>query len=118
MNKELELESEKIKLEEVLNLLNVETLNYITKRKYIKEYILENRKRALEEYKEDEDKYIEYFDHETYVKEEAYKAIDKKLKELTILKKSPYFGKVTFSEEDIGVNDIYMPLWCYEGKWI
>ncbi|MDD5794504.1 HelD family protein [Clostridium sp. HCP1S3_B4] len=108
MNKELELESEKIKLEEVLNLLNVETLNYITKRKYIKEYILENRKRALEEYKEDEDKYIEYFDHETYVKEEAYKAIDKKLKELTILKKSPYFGKVTFSEEDIGVNDIYI----------
>lgn len=108
MNKELELESEKIKLEEVLNLLNVETLNYITKRKYIKEYILENRKRALEEYKEDEDKYIEYFDHETYVKEEAYKAIDKKLKELTILKRSPYFGKVTFSEEDIGVNDIYI----------
>ena len=108
MNKELELRIEKNKLEEVLNILNVEILNYIAKRKYIKEYIVESRKRALDEYKDDEDKCIEYFDHETYVKEEAYKTIDKKLKEFTILKKSPYFGKVTFCEEDMGVNDIYI----------
>ena len=51
-NKEVFFEEKK--LEQVLNILEIETLNYITKRKYITEYILEARKKYIEEYKDDE----------------------------------------------------------------
>lgn len=108
MNKEYELSSELSKLNEVINILNMEMLDYISKRKYITEYITEYRKKIIEENKYDEDKVIEYFDHEAYVKEESYKAIDKRLKEISILKESPYFGKVVFSEEDEGAEEIYI----------
>ncbi|MBU5488251.1 AAA family ATPase [Clostridium sp. MSJ-8] len=108
MDNNLEFLMEQGKLQETLNILDKEILNYITKRKYITEYILDARKKYVEEYKDDEDKIIDYFDHETYVKEEAYKTIDKKLKEYSILKESPYFGKITFSEEEEGVEDIYI----------
>lgn len=108
MDNNLEFLMEQSKLQETLNILDKEILNYITKRKYITEYILDARKKYVEEYKDDEDKIIDYFDHETYVKEEAYKTIDKKLKEYSILKESPYFGKITFSEEEEGVEDIYI----------
>ena len=97
-NKEVFFEEKK--LEQVLNILEIETLNYITKRKYITEYILEARKKYIEEYKDDEDQVIQYFDHENYIKEEYYKMIDKRLKEIVILKDSPYFGKITFSEDE------------------
>ena len=108
MDNNLEFLMEQSKLQETLNILDKEILNYIAKRKYITEYILDARKKYVEEYKDDEDKIIDYFDHETYVKEEAYKTIDKKLKEYSILKESPYFGKITFSEEEEGVEDIYI----------
>ena len=65
-------------------------------------------KKVIEEYRDDEDKVIEYFDHENYVKEEAFKTIDKRLKEFTILKDSPYFGKITFTEEDEGAEEFYI----------
>ena len=55
-------------LEDTLNILNKEVLNYINKRKEITEYILDYRKNAIEEYRDDEDKLIEYFDHERYMK--------------------------------------------------
>ncbi len=97
--KDIELAVEKLKLEDTLKIINAEILNYISKRKYIADYIMEYRKNVVEEYKEDEDKVAEYFDHERYVKEEAFKTIDRRLKELTALKLSPYFGKVTFEEE-------------------
>ncbi len=87
---------EKEHLKDTLGLLNKEILNYIEKRKEITEYILDYRKNAIEEYRDDEDKLIEYFDHERYMKEQAFGAIDRKLKELTILKDSPYFGKINF----------------------
>ena len=86
MSKDLEFLMESDKLVDTLNILDKETLNYIAKRKYITEYILNQRKQFVEEYKDDEDKIIDYFDHENYVKEEAYKTIDKRLKEFTILK--------------------------------
>ena len=98
-NKEVFFEEKK--LEQVLYILEIETLNYITKRKYITEYILEARKKYIEEYKDDEDQVIQYFDHENYIKEEYYKMIDKRLKEIVILKDSPYFGKITFSEDEL-----------------
>ena len=87
-------------LEDTLNILNKEVLNHINKRKEITEYILDYRKNAIEEYRDDEDKLIEYFDHERYMKEQAFASIDKKLKELTTLKSSPYFGKINFIDSN------------------
>lgn len=85
-------------LEYTLNLLSQEILNYIQKRKDVSDYILEYRKKFIEEYRDDEDKVMEYFDNERYVKEEMYRTIDKKLAEFTKLKESPYFGKVNFED--------------------
>ncbi|MCX0361095.1 AAA family ATPase [Clostridium perfringens] len=103
--KDIEFLVEEKKLEEVSNILNEEILSYINKRKFVTQYILDYRKNAVEEYKDDEDKLIEYFDHERYVKEQAFTTIDKKLKELTILKESPYFGRVTFNDLEFDQKD-------------
>ena len=103
--KDIEFLVEEKKLEEVSNILNEEMLSYINKRKFVTQYILDYRKNAVEEYKDDEDKLIEYFDHEIYVKEQAFTTIDKKLKELTILKESPYFGRVTFNDLEFDQKD-------------
>ena len=108
MNKDIEFIIEENKLNDTMDIINTETLNYISKRKYITEYIVEYRKKYLEEYRDDEDKVVDYFDHEKYVKEEAYRIIDKRLKELTNLKESPYFGKITFTEENEGAEDFYI----------
>lgn len=103
--KDIEFLVEEKKLEEVSNILNEEMLSYINKRKFVTQYILDYRKNAVEEYKDDEDKLIEYFDHERYVKEQAFTTIDKKLKELTILKEAPYFGRVTFNDLEFDQKD-------------
>ena len=87
--KQAEFLAENIKLKNTLNVINNETLSFIARRQYISDYIRKYREQILEEYKDDEDKVAEYFDHELYVKEEAYSTIDRKLKELTILKESP-----------------------------
>ncbi|MGG7078874.1 HelD family protein [Clostridium sardiniense] len=108
MNNNLDFLMEEQHLENTLKTLNEEILNYIEKRKYITEYIVDYRKKVIEEYRDDEDKVLEYFDHEAYVKEEAYKNIDKKLREYTILKESPYFGKIDFIEEDSTPEEIYI----------
>ena len=108
IEKQLQFALEEERLKDTINIINDEILKCIDKRKQITEMILEYRKNILEEYKDDEDKIIEYFDHESYIKEESFKSTDKKLKELTILKSSPYFGKVTFREDDYGIEDIYI----------
>lgn len=95
----LELLKEEENLQNTLNILNEETLNYIEKRKAISDYILDYRKKYIEEYRDDEDKLVEYFDHERYIKEESYKAIDRKLSEFVKLKESPYFGKINFIDD-------------------
>lgn len=95
----IELLKEEENLKNTLNILNEETLKYIDKRKSISEYILDYRKKYIEEYRDDEDKLMEYFDHERYIKEESYKMIDKKLGEFVKLKESPYFGKVNFIDD-------------------
>ena len=100
MNK-FEFLQEEQNLDYTLNVLNQEILNYIEKRKGIADYILEYRKKFIEEHRDDEDKLIEYFDHEKYVKEESYKTIDKKLTEYTKLKEIPYFGKVAFADDGL-----------------
>jgi DNA helicase-2/ATP-dependent DNA helicase PcrA len=106
--KELQLLFEEEKLSETLKIVNDEILNYLEKRKYISEYIIDYRKNVIEEYRDDEDKVTEYFDHERFVKEEAFKTIDRKLKELTILKENPYFGKVGFTEEEDLLENLYI----------
>ena len=99
----IEFLKEEENLKRTLSILNDETLNYIEKRKAISEYILDYRKKYIEEYRDDEDKLIEYFDHERYIKEESYKAIDRKLSEFVKLKESPYFGKINFNDD--GFNE-------------
>jgi DNA helicase-2/ATP-dependent DNA helicase PcrA len=108
LSKELDFLREEDKLKEILDILNKEILNYLEKRKDVTNYILEARKKYIEEYKDDEDQIIDYFDHENYVKEEAYKTIDKRLMEFTKLKEVPYFGKVTFKEGDDIPEEIYV----------
>jgi len=103
IKKELELEAEKQKLEDTVETIKSEIRNYIDKRTTLTENLIDFRKKNLEDYRDDEDKLIEYFDHERYVSEESYRAIDRKLKELTILQPSPYFGKVHFKE--VAYND-------------
>ena len=95
----IELLREQQNLYKTLDLLNLEILNYIDKRKGIAQYILDYRKKFIEDHKDDEDNIIEFFDHERYVKEQAYSNIDRKLSEFTKLKETPYFGKVNFTDE-------------------
>jgi DNA helicase-2/ATP-dependent DNA helicase PcrA len=97
---EIEKEKEEAKLEDTINLIKKETLKYIEKRKTMSQYILDYRKNMIEEYKDDEDKIIEYFDHEKFVKEEAFRTMDRRLKEMVILASTPYFGRVDFKEEE------------------
>jgi len=108
LEKNLEFIIEEEKLQEVLKILNEEILKYIEKRKAVTDYILDYRKKTVEDYKDNEDKVIDYFDHEAYVKEEAFKTIDKRLSEFSKLKEVPYFGKVTFTEEEEGAEELYI----------
>lgn len=91
---------EEERLEYSKEVIKSEILNYISKRKEFTQYILDYRKNLLDEYRDDEDRVAEYFDHERFVKEETFKVIDRRLKELLILENSPYFGRVDFTEED------------------
>lgn len=106
VQKELEKEMEKNKLAEVLDIINSEILINFSRRKQISEQILYYREKVLEEYRDDEDKVAEYFDHERFVKEESFKVIDRKLKELDVLKEIPYFGRVDFKDAEYDEEDI------------
>ena len=108
MDTQVDFLREENKLNEILDVLNKEILSYVEKRKNVTKYILDARKKYIEDYKDDEDQVIDYFDHETYVKEEAYKTIDKRLMEYTKLKEVPYFGKVTFKEDEEVPEDMYV----------
>ncbi|MEL5865679.1 HelD family protein [Clostridium cochlearium] len=101
IQKELEFNFEKEKLKETIKIINQEILNYLNQRKQTINYITEYRKNFLDEYKDDEDEIVEYFDHEKFLIEEEFKFIDKRLKELTVLSSSPYFGKVIFKDDEV-----------------
>lgn len=107
LKREIEFNLEKERLKSVAAEIKKQTLSFIDKRKEVTEYIVGLRKKAIEEYKDDEDKIIEYFDHEAFAKEEYYKLIDRKLKELTVLSNSPYFGRVNFQDK-FGDETIYV----------
>ncbi|WP_234123516.1 HelD family protein [Clostridium hydrogenum] len=106
--KEQEFSEEADKLKGVIEIINREILNYIEKRKAITKYIVDSRKKNISDFEDDEDRIIEYFDHERYVKEESYRVIDKRLKELTTLSSSPYFGRVDFNDSEYGEDSIYV----------
>lgn len=103
----IELMKEEVNLEKTINILSEETLNYVEKRKNVSQYILDYRKKFIEDYKDDEDKLIEYFDHERFIKEESYKTIDKRLYEFIKLKESPYFGKINFIDDGL-IEEVYI----------
>lgn len=98
--KEIEFEYEKEKLNNVLSLINNEIIDVSGKRKDISENIKKYREKALEEFRDDEDKIVEYFDHEKFVKEETFKSIYRRLHELFILYETPYFGRIQFIDEE------------------
>jgi len=108
LDTQLDFLREENKLNEILDILNKEILSYLDKRKNVTKYILDARKKYVEDYKDDEDQVIDYFDHENYVQEEAYKTIDKRLMEYTSLKEIPYFGKITFKEDEEVPEDMYI----------
>lgn len=108
MNNQIEFLREENKLEEILDIIGKEILKYLEHRKTVTKNILDARKKYIEEYKDDEDQVMDYFDHENYVQEEVYKTIDRRLMEFTKLKENPYFGKVTFKEEDSLPEDMYI----------
>lgn len=105
IKKEIEFELEKQRVEETVKLIKQEIRSFIDKRADISNKLVEARKKAVEEYRDDEDKLIEYFDHERFVAEESFKAIDRRFKELNILKSSPYFGRVDFKEKAYDEDD-------------
>lgn len=102
IEKEIALSVERHRLSEIIELLKNEILLTIEKRKKLIDKILQNRKGNVEEYKDDEDKIIEYFDHDKFIDEEAFNTYDRRLKQYLILESSPYFGKVDFMEEAYG----------------
>lgn len=99
---------EEKRLAGVIELITKEILHYVKMRKDITQYIIDSRKKNIEDFKDDEDRVIEYFDHEAFVKEETYKNIDRKFKELTVLKTSPYFGRIDFKDKDSDEEKIYI----------
>ncbi len=115
LEKEVQLNLEKEKLEEVLKEIDVQVLEYINIRKKVIDYILKLREKNVEQYEDDEDKVIEYFNHEMYEKEEQYRLVNKSIKELTILSKSPYFGKVKFQDK-YGEETIYIGRFGVTGR--
>lgn len=105
LQNEYERNIEQERLEYTIEVIKEEILSYISKRKELSQYILDYRKDVIDEYKDDEDKVAEYFDHERFVKEEAFRTIDRRLKELLILENSPYFGRVDFSEVEAAESE-------------
>lgn len=108
LEKEIQVQIEKEKLKDTLTIIDEEIKKVVEKRKKFIGELLEYRKKFIEEYRDDEDKVIEYFDHEKFVTEEAFNYMDRRLKELTTLKESPYFGRIDFREEEYGIENIYI----------
>ena len=85
-------------LEITLNLLSKEILNYIQKRKDVADYILEYRKKFIEEYRDDEDKVMERLSWSDFVLgiEDSKKALINYLKE-----KRLYVNEEKYEEGEI-----------------
>lgn len=100
LKKEIEMQKERENLNNTINIIKKEILEYINKKKLISKKIVDYRKEILDEYRDDEDKVAEYFDHERYTYEQVFRIIDRKLYEMNILIDSPYYGRIDFTDED------------------
>ena len=103
-----ELKKEKAYLMKVMDLIMEDILKNTDKKKTVYDEIVEYRKTLIDEYRSDEDKQIDFFDHNRFVQEESYKAVEKRLLELTELHGTPYFGKVSFQERGQDEEEIYI----------
>ncbi len=103
-----ELMQEEKYLDRVKSLIMDEIIKNTDKKKTVYDDIIEYRKTLIDEYRSDEDKQIDFFDHNRYVQEESFKAIEKRLHELTELHDTPYFGKVVFQENEEEKEAIYI----------
>ena len=92
---------EKEYLDNVFVHLNNEINNYLNRIKEVSDVIVEYRRKFVEEYRDDDDKVIEYFDHENHKNEQNFNTIEKRIKEFLYLKKSPYFGKISICEDGV-----------------
>ncbi|BAK55930.1 helicase [Candidatus Arthromitus sp. SFB-mouse-Japan] len=99
MDVKLNYKIEKEYLDNVLVYLNDKLAEYIENRRDISDSIVEYRKKFIEEYRDDDDKIIDYFDHENYKNEQIFMVVERKIKEILYLKKTPYFGKIVISED-------------------
>ena len=104
---EKETKKENKYLKHTLEKINEDIYKNTGKKQNITSDIIEYRKNQIEESRDDSDKQIDFFDHERFVQEETFKAITKRLFELTELHESPYFGKVGFYE-DSSYDEIYV----------
>lgn len=95
-------------LHRVKELIMDEIIKNTDKKKTVYDDIIEYRKTLVDEYRSDEDKQIDFFDHNRFVQEESFKAIEKRLHELTELHDTPYFGKVIFQERGNEKEAIYV----------
>ena len=106
--KKVEMELEKQKLLYIIDLIKRTVQHLMLKREKIVKDIYDYRKNKLEEYEDDEEK-VELFDHDLYIKEESFTASNKKLKELSVLIDTPYFGRTDFRQEgEEGIESIYI----------
>lgn len=103
-----ELKKEKDYLSRVMDMIMEDILKNTDKKKTVYDEIVEYRKNILDEYRSDEDKQIDFFDHNRFIQEESFKAVEKRLLELTELHSTPYFGKVGFSEDGGDNEEIYI----------
>lgn len=93
-----EYDQEKAYLDNVLYHLNNKLNEYLETRKQISDVIVDYRKKFIEEYRDDDDKVIEYFDHENYKNEQIFMNVERRIREFLYLKKTPYFGKIVIDE--------------------
>lgn len=108
VKKKIEMELEKQKLLYIIDLIKRTVQYLMLKREKIVKDIYDYRKNRVEEYEDDEDK-VELFDHDMYIKEESFNAANKKLKELSVLVDTPYFGRTDFRQEnEEGIESIYI----------
>lgn len=108
---EKETKKENKYLKHTLEKIDEDIYKNTGKKQNITSDIIEYRKNQIEESRDDSDKQIDFFDHERFVQEETFKAITKRLLELTELHETPYFGKVGFYEDfskDSSYDEIYV----------
>lgn len=104
---------EKEHLDYVLGEVNAYLIELINIRKSLTDSLIDYRKQLIDENKFDEDRPLDSFDHEMFVKESTFKNNLKRTKEVEELIDSPYFGKIEFKEDGYNKDEIYIGKYGY-----